>query len=201
MNEVMNGQTKMFHLLANLMQFRAEGLIKSLGVCNFTLALLRECIEQHQAPIACNQIEYHLLLDQSRAPMAFAAQTGEVPIVAWLLLIVTVLWATAYDTMYAMVDRPDDLKIGVKSTAILFGEADRVIIGIIQLMMLAVLVIIGQQLKLSGFYFMAVMTAGLLMVYQQYLIRHRDSMQCMRAFRNNNWVGAVLFLGLYGHYI
>jgi 4-hydroxybenzoate polyprenyltransferase len=133
-------------------------------------------------------------------PMAFAAQTGEVPVIGWLLLIANVLWSTAYDTMYAMVDRPDDLKIGVKSTAILFGEADRAIIGIIQLMMLLVLVIIGQRLELGLFYFLSVLAAALLMFYQQQLIKDRDGMQCLRAFRNNNWVGAVLFLGLVGHY-
>ena len=134
-------------------------------------------------------------------PMAFAAQTGEVPIVAWLTLIVTVLWATAYDTIYAMVDRPDDLRIGVKSTAILFGEADRAIIGIIQVTMVAVLVIIGQQMKLGGIYFLAVLVAAGFMAYQQYLIKDRDGMQCMRAFRNNNWVGAIIFLGLFGQYL
>ena len=134
-------------------------------------------------------------------PMAFAAQTGAVPIVAWLMLIVTVLWATAYDTIYAMVDRPDDLKIGIKSTAILFGEADRVIIGIIQVMMVAVLMIVGQQMQLGGVYFLAVLAAGGFMAYQQYLIKNRDGMQCMRAFRNNNWVGAVIFLGLFGQYL
>ena len=134
-------------------------------------------------------------------PMAFAAQTGEVPVIGWLLLIANVLWSTAYDTMYAMVDRPDDLKIGVKSTAILFGEADRAIIGIIQLMMLLVLVIIGQRLELGLYYFLSVLAAALLMLYQQRLIKDRDGMQCLRAFRNNNWVGAVLFLGLVGHYL
>ena len=133
-------------------------------------------------------------------PMAFAAQADAVPIVAWLLLIVTVLWATAYDTMYAMVDRPDDLKIGVKSTAILFGESDRTIIGIIQFIMLLVLLIVGQRLELSPIYFAAVLVAALLMLYQLRLIRNRDGMQCMRAFRNNNWIGVVIFAGLYGHY-
>lgn len=133
-------------------------------------------------------------------PMAFAAQTGAVPIVAWLLLIVTVLWATAYDTIYAMVDRSDDLKIGVKSTAILFGEADRVIIGIIQIVMLAVLLMIGQRLELSLVYFAGVLIAALLMLYQQTLIKKRDGMQCMRAFRNNHWIGTIIFAGLYGHY-
>jgi len=133
-------------------------------------------------------------------PMAFAAQTDAVPIVGWLMLIVTVLWATAYDTMYAMVDRSDDLKIGVKSTAILFGESDRTIIGIIQLVMLLVLLLIGQRLELSSIYFAAVLIAASLMFYQQRLIRQRDAMQCMRAFRNNNWIGVVIFAGLYGHY-
>ncbi len=133
-------------------------------------------------------------------PMAFAAQTGTVPIVAWLLLIVTVLWATAYDTIYAMVDRADDLKIGVKSTAILFGESDRIIIGIIQVVMLVVLLMIGQRLELSLVYFFSVLIAALFMLYQQRLIRNRDGMQCMRAFRNNNWIGVVVFAGLYGHY-
>ena len=133
-------------------------------------------------------------------PMAFAAQTGTVPIVAWLLLIVTVLWATAYDTIYAMVDRADDLKIGVKSTAILFGESDRAIIGIIQIVMLVVLLMIGQRLELSLVYFASVLIAALLMLYQQALIKKRDGMQCMRAFRNNNWIGIAIFAGLYGHY-
>lgn len=133
-------------------------------------------------------------------PMAFAAQTGEVPTVAWLLLIATVLWATAYDTMYAMVDRPDDLKIGVKSTAILFGTADRAIIAIIQGMTLLVLVMIGRQLELGGYYYTGLGAALLLMCYQQYLIQNRDGMHCFRAFLNNNWVGAAVFAGIALHY-
>ncbi len=133
-------------------------------------------------------------------PMAFAAQTGTVPIVAWLLLIATVLWATAYDTMYAMVDRADDLKIGVKSTAILFGESDWVIIGILQSMMLIVLFSVGQQLELSWPYYLSLVLAGGLMLYQLALVISRDGMRCMRAFLNNNWVGALIFAGLFGHY-
>lgn len=133
-------------------------------------------------------------------PMAFAAQTGEVPVVAWLLLIATVLWATAYDTMYAMVDRPDDLKIGVKSTAILFGTADRAIIAVIQLLTLAVLVMVGMKLELGLWYYLGLAAALLLMLYQQYLIQNRDAMRCFRAFLNNNWVGAVVFAGIAAHY-
>ena len=133
-------------------------------------------------------------------PMAFAAQTGEVPTVAWLLLIATVLWATAYDTIYAMIDRPDDLKIGVKSTAILFGTADRIIIAIIQGMTLLVLLIVGLQLELGRGYYAGLGVALLLMCYQQYLIQNRDGMKCFRAFLNNNWVGVAVFAGIALHY-
>ncbi len=134
-------------------------------------------------------------------PMAFAAQTGEVPVIAWLLLLATVLWATAYDTMYAMVDRPDDLKIGVKSTAILFGAADRVIIGIIQALLVLVLVVIGRQLDFGLFYYSSLIVVVVLMVYQQYLIQNRDGMKCFKAFLNNNWVGIAVFVGIVGHYL
>ena len=129
-------------------------------------------------------------------PMAFAAQTGTVPTVAWLVFIAKVLWATAYDTMYAMVDREDDLRVGVKSTAILFGDADRVIIGVLQVMVLLVLFLIGQQLKLGGFYYFGLLLAAGLAVYQQYLIRERERGACFRAFLNNNWFGMVVFAGL-----
>ncbi len=133
-------------------------------------------------------------------PMAFAAQTGEVPVVAWLLLIATVLWATAYDTMYAMVDRPDDIEIGVKSTAILFGEADRLIIGIIQALMVVVLLLVGSQLAMGWPYYAGVVVAALFMVYQQGLIRERDGMKCFQAFLNNHWVGMAVFAGIAGNY-
>lgn len=134
-------------------------------------------------------------------PMSFAAQTGEVPIVAWLLLIATVLWATAYDTMYAMVDRPDDMKIGVKSTAILFGTADRAIIAILQVMTLAVLVVAGMKLELGLYYYLGLAGALALMCYQQYLIQNRDGVHCFRAFLNNNWVGAAVFAGIALNYL
>jgi 4-hydroxybenzoate polyprenyltransferase len=133
-------------------------------------------------------------------PMAFAAQTGEVPVVAWLLLIATVLWATAYDSMYAMVDRADDLKIGVKSTAILFGDADRAIIGVIQAMLLLTLWTVGSKLELGIYYYLGLAAAAGLAVYQQYLIRARNPALCFKAFLNNNWFGAAVFIGLILHY-
>ena len=134
-------------------------------------------------------------------PMSFAAQTGEVPSAAWLLLIATVLWTTAYDTIYAMVDRADDLRIGVRSTAILFGEADRLIIAVIQITTVLALIFVGQHLELGWRYYSGVAVAAVLMAYQQYIIRARDGMQCFRAFLNNNWVGAAVFAGIIWHYL
>ncbi|MDH5369850.1 MAG: 4-hydroxybenzoate octaprenyltransferase [Gammaproteobacteria bacterium] len=134
-------------------------------------------------------------------PMAFAAQTNSVPKIAWLIYVVTVLWAVIYDTMYAMADRMDDLKIGVKSTAILFGDADRVIIGILQAMMLFSLYLIGQQAQMGDTYTLAILISAVLMVYHQYLIRFRQPAACISAFLNNNWVGAVIFIGIVANYI
>lgn len=133
-------------------------------------------------------------------PMAFAAQTGEVPIIAWLLLTANVLWATAYDSMYAMVDIEDDLKIGVKSTAILFGDADRVIIGVIQLLFITTMVMIGNKLHLGLYYYLGLLAAALLAGYQLYLIRSREPDMCFKAFLNNHWSGAIIFAGLILHY-
>jgi 4-hydroxybenzoate polyprenyltransferase len=134
-------------------------------------------------------------------PMAFAAQTNAVPPLAWLMFTATVLWATAYDTMYAMVDRDDDLVLGVKSTAILFGDSDRYIIGVIQLMLLVCLVMIGRQAELGGYYYAGVGIAAVLAVYQQGLIRYRERENCFRAFLNNNWFGAVVFAGMLLDYL
>lgn len=129
-------------------------------------------------------------------PMAFAAQTGAVPKVAWLLFVATVLWTTAYDTMYGMVDREDDIKIGVKSTAVLFGESDRLIIGIIQLMFLLALALVAQSAGLGGYFYFGLLLAAGSLFYQQYLIRDRDPQACFQAFLNNNWVGLSVFGGI-----
>lgn len=133
-------------------------------------------------------------------PMAFAAQTNSVPPVAWLILTGVVLWAVAYDTMYAMVDREDDIYVGVKSTAILFGELDRLMIGIVQLCYFVVMLLLGGQLELGPYYYTSLAIAGGLTIYQQYLIRERVPAECFKAFLNNNWLGAVIFVGLIAHY-
>lgn len=129
-------------------------------------------------------------------PMGFAAQTGSIPQIAWLLLIANILWSVVYDTMYAMVDREDDLKIGVKSTAILFDDADRVIIGIIQILVLVTLIMTGKQAQLGSYFYIGLAIASCFFIYQQFLIRNREPDQCMQAFLNNNWFGLTVFAGL-----
>ncbi|MDA1107674.1 MAG: 4-hydroxybenzoate octaprenyltransferase [Proteobacteria bacterium] len=133
-------------------------------------------------------------------PMVFAAETNSVPQIAWLLFVATVLWATVYDTMYAMVDRKDDLRIGVKSTAILFGEADRVIIGALQITLLAALAIVGVHAELGTPYYLGLTTAAGFAVYQQCLIKDRLPAQCLKAFLNNNFLGAAVFVGIVLYY-
>lgn len=129
-------------------------------------------------------------------PMAFAAQAGTVPQVAWLLFIANLLWTVVFDTIYAMVDREDDLRIGIKSTAILFDDADRLMIGLVQAMFMLVLIIVGWRLELGLPYAASLAVATALMAYHQYLIRDRSPQMCLQAFHHNNWVGFVIFAGL-----
>ena len=133
-------------------------------------------------------------------PMAFAALADEAPPLAWLMLTGVVAWAVAYDTMYAMVDREDDLRVGVKSSAILFGDADRFFVGACQLAVLAVLVLAGRQAGLGAVYNGAVASSALLFLYQQHLIRDREPAACFKAFLNNHWVGALVFAGIVADY-
>jgi 4-hydroxybenzoate polyprenyltransferase len=129
-------------------------------------------------------------------PMAFAAVQETVPALAWIIFTATLLWTVAYDTIYAMIDRDDDLKIGVKSTAILFGSADRAIIASLQVLFVLALCLVGDQLNLGSFYFLSVVVASVLLVYQQHLIRLRYKEDCFRAFLNNNHVGMVILVGI-----
>ena len=129
-------------------------------------------------------------------PMAFTAVTGGIPGYAWLLFVATLIWALIYDTQYAMVDREDDLKIGIKSTAILFGEHDRLVIGLLQLLMLGLLVWIGLLAERGFFFFGGLAVAAGLALYQQLLIRERAPAPCFKAFLNNNYFGMAIFVGL-----
>jgi 4-hydroxybenzoate polyprenyltransferase len=129
-------------------------------------------------------------------PMAFAAQTGGTDRLAWLVFGATLIWAVIYDTFYAMVDRPDDLKVGVKSTAILFGDADLFVIGGLQLLMLLALVLIGTMAGLGAWYYSSVAVAAGLMASHQWLARKRDPAGCFRAFLNNHYIGMAVFVGI-----
>src|ERR1700729_8707 len=129
-------------------------------------------------------------------PMAFAAQIETVPKVAWLLLLANVLWVTVYDTMYAMVDRDDDLRIGVRSTAIVFGDSDRHIIALLQVMTLLSLCLVGRILHMTYWYYLGLLSGAMFFAYQLWLIRARDRESCFRAFLNNNYFGMAVFLGV-----
>jgi 4-hydroxybenzoate polyprenyltransferase len=134
-------------------------------------------------------------------PMAFAAQMGRLPRVAWVLFIAAVIWAVIYDTLYAMVDREDDLKIGVKSSAILFADLDKVLIGAMQVMMLFALLLVGRNMHFGRWYQAGLIASGLLFAYQQWLIRNREPAGCLRAFYNNHYVGMCLFIGILLDYV
>lgn len=134
-------------------------------------------------------------------PMAFAAQTGTLPRGCWILFIANLLWTVVYDTFYAMVDRDDDIKAGIKSTAILFGDDDRLITGALQVCVVFALIVAGVQFKLGYWYFVSLIGVGGLFIYHQILIRHRQRDACFRAFLHNNWVGAVVFAGIFLHYL
>ena len=117
------------------------------------------------------------------------------------MFLATVVWAGVYDTLYAMVDREDDAKLGIKSTAILFADADRFIVGIMQLMVLGALVLVGRDLEFGHWYWGGLGLGGLLFIWQQWLIRRREPERCFQAFNNNHYFGMVVFLGILLHYL
>jgi 4-hydroxybenzoate polyprenyltransferase len=129
-------------------------------------------------------------------PMAFSATLDEVPFSAWLVFLATVIWTVIYDTIYAMVDREDDLKINVKSTAILFGKYDLIIIFLLHLLLIVILVMISQEFQLGNYFNMAIVITTLLMFYHQHLIKDRDRAKCFKAFLNNHYIGIVILLGI-----
>ncbi len=130
-------------------------------------------------------------------PMAFSAVAGELPKEAWLLYVINVVWSVIYDTMYAMADREDDLAAGVKSTAILFGEADRLILGILQGLMVSGLFLLGRDLAFGTIWWLTLLVVIGLFAWEQYLIRNRDPKRCFYAFLHNNWVGMAIFAGIF----
>jgi 4-hydroxybenzoate polyprenyltransferase len=134
-------------------------------------------------------------------PMAFAAQIGTLPRVAWVLYIAAVIWAAMYDTIYAMIDREDDIRIGVKSSAILFADMDKFLIGVMQAMMLYALYLVGDDMHFGRWFHGGVLAAAALFLWQQWLIRRRDPAGCLRAFVNNQYVGLAIFVGILLQYV
>jgi 4-hydroxybenzoate polyprenyltransferase len=133
--------------------------------------------------------------------MAFAAQTGLLPRVAWVLYFAAVIWASMYDTIYAMIDREDDIRIGVKSSAILFADMDKLLIGVMQAMTVYALYLAGHDMHFGRWYDAGVIAAGVLFLWQQWLIRRRDPAGCLKAFMNNQYVGLVVFVGILLQYV
>ena len=133
--------------------------------------------------------------------MAFAEGQGKIPTVAWLLFFANLLWTVAYDTMYAMVDRDDDLKIGVKSTAILFGQQDKRIIGLLQMMTLALLFTVGEIQVFGWPYQLCLVICSGFFCYQQILIANREREKCFQAFLNNHYAGLIVFVGIFIEYL
>ncbi|GAA5067651.1 4-hydroxybenzoate octaprenyltransferase [Lysobacter panacisoli] len=129
-------------------------------------------------------------------PMAFAAVRGEVPAIAWLLYAANIVWSTAYDTWYAMVDREDDLRMGSKSTAILFGEMDLIAQGVLYALFFVALVLVGQRADMGAYYWAGLGVAAVLVAYEFVIARGRDRAACFRAFLHNHWVGLVVFAGI-----
>jgi len=129
--------------------------------------------------------------------MAFSAQRGGVPIEAYWVFVANIVWTLIYDTLYAMADREEDLKIGVKSSAILFAKYDRIIVAILQILLLFLILKIGKLFDLGLFYQLSALIISILMIYHQFLIKNREKNACFRAFLHNHFIGLALFLGIF----
>ncbi|AXV36368.1 4-hydroxybenzoate polyprenyltransferase [Aeromonas hydrophila] len=167
---------------------------------SFAALLLAVCYPFMKRYIPIPQLVLGMAFSWS-IPMAYAAQANALPAVAWLVFLANLLWTIAYDTQYAMVDRDDDLKLGLKSSAILFGRHDKRIIGALQLLTLLILLLVGQLSELGSSYYWSLLAAAALFVYQQRLIRERKREACFQAFLNNNYVGALIFAGVVINYL
>lgn len=132
--------------------------------------------------------------------MAFATVTTKIPAIAWLLYLIAVIWTVVFDTMYGMTDRSDDIKIGIKSTAILFGSYDRFVLAVLQINIILLLVILGDFLRANAYFYVSLVVTSSFFVYQQFLIRERKEKDCLKAFLNNNWAWLMVFIGIFLNY-
>lgn len=184
-------------ILALLLVLQLNFLTQVLSLIALFLAILYPFMKRHtHLPQLFLGAAYGFAI-----PMAFTALTGEIPRESIILFFAMFLWTVAYDTEYAMVDRAEDIPIGVKSTAILFGQADRLIIFSLQVLMLLLLTWLGSIISAGLLYYIGLITAAFVVIYQQYLIKDRNPNQCFKAFLSNNILGAILFFGLWLDYI
>jgi 4-hydroxybenzoate polyprenyltransferase len=188
-----------------LLSAAALGLVLQLDAFTFRLALVGGALTVSYPFVKrffpLPQVYLGISFGGWGVPMAFAAQTGQVPRIGWVIFIAAVVWAVIYDTLYAMVDREDDLKIGVRSTAIAFADMDRVMIGILQVLMLTALGLVGRTLNFGNWYYGGLVVAAVTCLYQQWLIRDRDPAGCLAAFANNNYTGIAIFAGILLQYL
>lgn len=183
-------------LIALLLALQLNKLTLLLAVCGAFLAVSYPFVKRY---LSVPQMYLGITFGWG-IPMAFAAQIEQVPRVAWLLLIANMLWVTVYDTIYAMVDRDDDVKIGVRSTAILFGDSDRHIIATLQAMTLLALYLVGRMLHMTGWYYAGLIAGALFFARHLWMIRNRDRSACFQAFLDNNYFGMSVFIGILLNY-
>jgi 4-hydroxybenzoate polyprenyltransferase len=182
----------------------ALGLVMTLNALTLALAILGAVVTViypfMKRLIAAPQLVLGIAFSWG-VPMSYAAQTGEVPREAWLLFLLSMIWVVVYDTEYAMADREDDLKVGVQSTAILFGEMDRALIALLQVTLFAGLALHGRAHEMGPWYFAGLGAGYAFALRQLYLIRERRSDRCFEAFKNNAWLGGFVFLGILLDYL
>lgn len=198
--EVSVPEATAFFVLLSLLAFGLVLMTNLLTIClSIPAIVLASCYPLMKRYTHLPQVVLGLAFSWS-IPMAFAAQRGELPPELWLLFTGNLLWTVVYDTKYAMVDRKDDIGIGIKSTAILFGESDRAIISVLQVLCIAALALAGREFGLGWPYAASLLVVALLFGYHLYLIRHRDEAACFRAFKHNSWVGLSIFMGIVASY-
>ncbi len=184
-------------LVAFLLVLMLNSLVIKLAVVGAALTLLYPWMKRFiHAPQAVLGIAFSWSI-----PMAFAAQTGSVPVDAWILFLIAIIWAVIYDTFYAMADREDDLKLGLKSTAIWFGAADKKILALLHCLFFVALFGFGYWQQFTVWYYAGLAAAMGFSIYQQVLIRNRQPQQCFRAFLNNHWVGLCIFTGIFFNFL
>lgn len=191
-------------LLATLLSLVAFGLVLTLNVLTIALsfaALFLAASYPFTKRFFALPQAYLGIAFGFGIPMAFAAVQGWVPQQAWLMLVANIAWSLAYDTEYAMVDRPDDLKIGICSSAITFGKYDVALIMFFYALMLALMAYVGALMQLTWIYYVGLVLAGLLILYHFILIKNREPARCFKAFLHNNWVGAAIFAGIFINFL